>query len=230
MAISPNYYLAADVRELDRLAIEQHGIPGFILMQRAGLAAFNTIKTTWPDTRMVVCFCGSGNNGGDGYVISALAKQNGMEALVIALGNPNALKNDALKAFLLAEENGVRTIPFSELNPSEIIALSKPAVMVDALLGTGLTGAVREDYEKAIDVINNSGWPVLAVDIPSGLCSDTGSVLGNAIRANITVTFIGRKLGQIIAEGPAYCGELLFDDLAVPGEIYTQVSPAMPSI
>jgi len=228
MVKSPNYYLAADVRELDRLAIEQHGIPGFTLMQRAGLAAFDTIRTTWPDTRMVVCFCGSGNNGGDGYAISALAKQNGMEALVIAVGNPNALMNDARKAYLLAEENGVRTLPFSEFNPTEITALSMPAVMVDALLGTGLTGVVRGDYEKAIDVVNNSGWPVLAVDIPSGLCSDSGSVLGNAVKADITVTFIGRKLGQVIADGPAYCGELLFDDLTVPGEIYTQISPAMP--
>ena len=229
MEQSLNYYLAADVRELDRLAIQDYGIPGFILMQRAGQAAFDAIKINWPDTRMVVCFCGSGNNGGDGYVIAALAKQNGMQALAFAVGNPNALKGDARKAYVMARENDVRIIPVSEFNMADIPE-PIPVVLVDALLGTGLSGKVRNDYGKTIELINSSGHPIFAVDIPSGLCSDTGVVLGNAIKADITMTFIGRKLGQIIAQGPEYCGELLFDDLAVPGEIYTQVSPAMPSI
>lgn len=225
-----NYYLAADVRELDRLAIEEYGIPGFTLMQRAGQAAFDAIKNKWPDTNMVVCFCGTGNNGGDGYVISALAKKNGMEALVIALGNLNSLKDDARKAYVTAKENNVRIIPFPEFNPTDLASLPSTTVVIDALLGTGLTGIVRGSYVNAIEFINASDWPVLAADIPSGLCSDSGTVLGNAVKANITVTFIGRKLGQAIAQGPEYCGELLFDDLAVPGEIYTQISPAMPSI
>ena len=230
MTESLNYYLAADVRELDRLAIEEYGIPGFTLMQRAGRAVFDAIKIKWPDTQMIVCFCGSGNNGGDGYVISALAKKNGMEALVIALGNPNSLKDDARKAYLMAVENNACIIPFPELKQADLASLSSTTVVIDALLGTGLTGTVRESYMSAIELINASDWPILAADIPSGLCSDSGTVLGNAVKAKITVTFIGRKLGQAIAQGPEYCGELLFDDLAVPGEIYTQVSPAMPSI
>ena len=97
-------------------------------------------------------------------------------------------------------------------------------MIVDAILGTGLTGQVKGDSLTAIGLINASGLPVLAVDIPSGLCSDTGAILGEAIAADITVTFIGRKLGQVSGEGPRLCGELVFNDLAVPPAIYSQVT------
>lgn len=221
-------YLAAGVRELDRLAIEEHHIPGFVLMQRAGQAAFDALLAQWPQTRGILCFCGNGNNGGDGYVIAALASEKGLDCRVYTLGNPVDLKGDARKAFDLANEKQVPILPFCNEDGSLNIPADLPAgtVIVDALLGTGLAGDVRGAYVTTIDWINQSGCPVLAVDIPSGLCSDTGVILGSAVRADVTVTFIGRKLGQFIAEGPALCGKLVFDDLQVPAAIYGKVNPA----
>lgn len=219
-------YLAADVRELDRVAIEEFGIPGFTLMQRAGTAAFNAMLARWPETRSVLCFCGSGNNGGDGYVIAALARQQGLSVTVIAVGDPERLGGDARQACEMALVEHVPVIPFTAV-ASDISGLLTPdTVIVDALLGTGLTGNVRGDYAAAIEWINASGVPVLAADIPSGLCSDTGSILGAAVRADLTVTFIGCKLGQVTGDGPATCGILVFDDLGVPDGVYAGVSPA----
>lgn len=222
------YYLAADTRELDRLAIEEHGIPGFTLMQRAGRAAFDALLATWPDTRRLVCFCGGGNNGGDGYVIAALAKAAGLDARVVAVGDPAKLTGDARSAFDMARQAGVVATPFSK--PADPAPLGDPAgtVLVDALLGTGLTGPARGDYGDAIAFINDAGCPVLAVDIPSGLDSDTGKRHGACVRADLTVTFIGRKLGLVIADGPACCGRIVFDDLGVPAAIYARVRPARP--
>jgi len=219
-------YLAADVRELDRLAIEEYGIPGFTLMQRAGAAAFNALLDRWPDTRSVLCFCGSGNNGGDGYVMAALARQQGLAATVIAVGNPGNLGADARQAYEMAVAEEVRVIPFASLAADTAGLLVPGTVIIDALLGTGLTGDVRGDFASAIALINASGAPILAADIPSGLCSDTGRILGSAVQADLTVTFIGRKLGQVTGEGPAACGTLVFDDLGVPDGVYTGVSPA----
>lgn len=219
-------YLAAAVRELDRLAIEEYGIPGFELMQRAGRAAFEALRTTWPDAPGLACFCGSGNNGGDGYVIAALARKAGLHAEVIAVGNPENLQGDARHAWQMAIAAGVPVLPFGDRPETGVTALQAGTVIVDALLGTGLTGVVRGDYARAIALINASGHPVLAVDIPSGLCSDTGAILGDAIQADLTVTFIGRKRGQVTGQGPAVCGRLVFDDLGVPPALYERVSPA----
>lgn len=219
-------YLAAHVRELDRLAIEEHGIPGFTLMQRAGAAAFKALLETWPGTRAVLCFCGNGNNGGDGYVIAALARDHGLDATAVAVGNPDSLKDDARLAFDTAVKAGVNIVPFATVDGKLTDFVTTATVIVDAMLGTGLTGDVRGDYAGAIDQINALDIPVLAADIPSGLCSDTGRILGNAVQADVTVTFIGRKLGQVIADGPASCGTLVFDDLKVPDAIYARVTPA----
>lgn len=227
MTLRANHYLARDVRELDRLAIEEHGIPGFTLMQRAGQAAFAAAMHKWPGTTAFCCFCGSGNNGGDGYVIAALAAAQGLKATAVTVGDPDKLGGDAKLAQELAEQKNVSFIPF-DIFYSGHPKLTPTTVLVDAMLGTGLSGEVKGKSRDAIDLINNSDCPVLAIDIPSGLCSDTGRVLGLAVQADLTVTFIGRKLGQSVDQGPALCGELVFDDLGVPGEIYEQVSPVTP--
>lgn len=226
MAGTGEYYLSAQVRELDRIAIEEYGIPGFTLMQRAGQAAFDALLNQWPGTQKVICFCGSGNNGGDGYVIAALAIEQGLQATVIAVGDAGKLQGDARLAFDMATNQGVTVMPFSNLNGDFSSLLSPDLVIVDAMLGTGLTGNVRGDYLSAISLINGAGCPVLAADIPSGLCSDTGVVLGHAVHADLTVTFIGRKLGLVTGKGPEYCGKLVFSDLDVPRAIYNKVVPA----
>ena len=210
-------YLAAGVRELDRIAIQEQGIAGFDLMSRAGQACFDLMRDRWPDATRIVVFCGAGNNGGDGYIVAALAEKAGLEAHVIQLGNTNKIQGDALTAFEFAESAGASFEPFNE----ELSFAGD--VVVDALLGTGLNGAVRPDCAAAIEKINSSGLPVLAVDIPSGLCSDTGVVLGTAVKADTTVSFIGLKQGMFTGQAPDYVGEVVFASLSVPKVVLDQV-------
>jgi NAD(P)H-hydrate epimerase len=211
-------YTAAQTRELDRIAIEDCGIPGIRLMSRAGRASFDLLLAQWPEPEHVHVFCGSGNNGGDGFIVAALARVRGIPVTVYQLGDPDSIVGDAATARNQAVADGVEVQAFS--------AAVAPAsgLVVDALLGTGLSGDVRGAYSTAIDTINNSGLPVLAIDIPSGLCSDTGRVLGTAVSADHTITFIGMKQGLLTAAAPACTGDLHFAGLEVPDTVYAQVA------
>jgi len=210
-------YRAADVRELDRLAIEDRGVPGFTLMRRAARAAFDILLDHFPCPGMLTIVCGPGNNGGDGYVMASIARQQGLAVQVIQCGDLSKGSADAKLARARAEQDGVVFRPFDEQY------IAEPGVVVDALLGTGLSGAVREDYASVINWINRSGLPVLAVDIPSGLCSDSGQVLGAAVAADLTVSFIGMKRGLLTGLGPNQCGQVYYDDLGVPEDIFDDV-------
>ena len=210
-------YRAAQVRELDRMAIDDHGIPGFDLMSRAGEAAFELLRDQWPQARRLCVFCGVGNNGGDGYVIAALAEKAGFEAQVVQVGDVAKTQGDALTALQRARDEGAEFAAFSEGTQY------RADVIVDALLGTGLNGDVRGDYVAAIDTINHSNCPVLAVDIPSGLCSDTGRVLGTAVRADCSISFIGLKQGLLAGQAPDYVGALYFASLQVPEAVLSSL-------
>lgn len=217
-------YSAAQVRDLDARIIAA-GTPGFELMQRAAHAAWRALRRRWPDTGELTVLAGHGNNAGDGYLIAALALRAGWRVRVIAVGDSARLSGDAASAHGEARAAGVDIERWSE-------RCELRGVLVDALLGIGLGGDVREPYASAIGAINASGLPVLAVDIPSGLSADTGQVLGLAVRADLTVTFIGLKLGLFTANGPDLCGELIFDGLdanpaQLPGEPLAQrMTPA----
>tara|TARA_R110000772_G_scaffold171612_4_gene283499 strand:- start:2117 stop:2812 length:696 start_codon:yes stop_codon:yes gene_type:complete len=223
-----DYYTASAVRELDRLAIEKHQIPGFELMMRAGTAAYKALMHKWPTTRELAIFCGTGNNGGDGFIVAALALSNGLQVEIYVAGKLSSITGDARKALDYAESRqaSITSLAGSFKGFAEFKARAKNMVLIDALLGTGLKGHVREPFKEIIHLINTSNLPVLAIDIPSGLCSDTGEILGSAIKADLTVTFIGRKIGLVIAHGPEQTGELIFNSLDVPPEIYAQVKPA----
>jgi ADP-dependent NAD(P)H-hydrate dehydratase / NAD(P)H-hydrate epimerase len=223
MSANTAYYTASAVRELDRIAIEQHGIPAFELMQRAGAAALAALQQQWPAaTRLLVC-CGTGNNGGDGFVIAALAHKVGLETAIYLVGERSSIKAAALQALLMAEAQQV-AIHAADGFPPAASSLTD-TVVVDALLGTGLCGEVRPPFRRLIDAINRSGLPVVSADIPSGLCSDTGAVLGACVKADLTVTFIGRKAGLVLDAGPLHCGRVVFADLGVPSALYAQVQP-----
>ena len=209
-------YTAKETRELDRIAIEDRGIAGIRLMKRAGKATFNALVARWPGSPVTV-FCGAGNNGGDGYVIAALAAEQGVAVQVVQVAPAEKLKGDAKTAYQYAQAAGVPMVPFTECLDLQT------GVLVDALLGTGFQGGVREPFAQAIRQINHSGLPVVAVDIPSGLHSDTGAASEVAVNADLTVTFIGTKRGLLTGRGSALCGELLFSDLEVPADIYDQV-------
>jgi NAD(P)H-hydrate epimerase len=213
-------YRAEQVRELDRLAIVQEKIAGFELMQRAAKAVFGLLLTTYSEPSKITVFCGIGNNGGDGYVLASLARQRGIAVELIQCGDNSRIKGDALLAFKLAQQEAVPMRRFSaDIKVTE-------GVIVDALLGTGLSGDVRGEPAAAIACINASDCPVLAIDIPSGLCSDSGTVLGESVYAEHTVSFIGLKQGLFTAAGPDYTGVVHFAELEIPRSIFEQVAPS----
>ncbi|WP_295803347.1 NAD(P)H-hydrate dehydratase [uncultured Microbulbifer sp.] len=215
-------YRAATVRQLDQLVIGQQQIPGLVLMKRAGRAAFECLRQRWPDLGALQVFCGGGNNGGDGYVIAALAAQRQLPVTVYVGVAAEKLQGEALDAYRFAEQEGVRFVSdLADLPPVE-----KHTVLVDALLGTGFSGALREPVQSAVACINKAAAPVLAVDIPSGLNADTGAA-DEAVRADATVTFIGRKAGLYLGRGPALTGEVVFDDLGAKPDVYRQVAPVL---
>lgn len=213
-------FRAAQVRELDRLAIEQHGVPGYTLMTRAGRAVFHALQRQWPGAKRLAVVCGAGNNAGDGYVVAGLAHQAGLQVTALWLGDPERLRGDAESAYREARQQGVPIQAFA------IAGLQQADVVVDAILGTGLEREVSGDWRQAIEAINALEAGVLAVDIPSGLHADCGSVMGVAVRADLTVSFIGLKQGLFTGEGPTCSGEILFDDLEVPAAIYRAVHPS----
>jgi NAD(P)H-hydrate epimerase len=213
-------YTAAQTRELDRCTIEEHGVPGIVLMSRAASAAFDCLLGVWPNPEFIHVLCGTGNNGGDGFLIADLAHKRGIAVQLYQLGDAAKIGGDALTARKQALANGVPIQPFTP----EGFDLVDDGIIVDAMLGTGLGGDVREPYLAAIESINDSGLPVLAVDIPSGLCSDTGRVLGAAVCADVTVSFIGLKRGLFTLEAPDHTGAIHFTDLQVPTEIYSQLA------
>lgn len=216
-------YRAAQVRELDRLAIEVLGIPGETLMARAGQAAFSVLQQRWPRARALGVLCGVGNNGGDGFVLARLAQAAGYCVQVWQVGEVDRIHGDALGARRQAQAAGVSIEAFTAS------AVSGVEVLVDALLGTGLVGEVTGDWRQAIDAINAAratGSTVMALDIPSGLHADTGHILGAAVQADISVSFIGLKVGLFTAQGPAQCGAIRFADLGLPANLYEQMKPA----
>ena len=212
-------YGPAQVRELDRIAIEEHGIPGYELMCRAGRAVFRAVSDGWPSARRLVALCGGGNNGGDGYVVARLAAEAGLEARVAWLADPEKLRGDARTAWLDARSGGV------PIDPYDASVLADADVIVDALLGTGLERPVEGRWADVIGEISASGRPVVSVDIPSGLSATTGMPLGVAVRAAVTVTFIGLKQGLFTGRGRDLCGPVRYASLGVPDAVHAQVAP-----
>ena len=211
-------YTAAQVRDIDARLIAA-GTPGFDLMQRAAHAAWRALRRRWPGADTLTVLAGRGNNAGDGYLIAVLAQRAGWQVKVLAVGDPQMLQDDAALAFGEARQAGVAVEAWRE-------DAALQGVLVDALLGTGISGEVREPYAAAISAINSSGLPVMAVDLPSGLCADTGRVLGCAVRADLSVSFIGLKLGLFTGEGPDRVGRLVFDDLQASSEILASTAAA----
>jgi len=211
-------YTAAQSRELDRLAIEQEGIAGYTLMKRAAACTFYHLMLKWPSCKRVAVFCGIGNNGGDGYIIAQLAHAKGLHVEVFQLGDIEKQSGDALLARTDMQAKGLQTKPYT------VGSLLNADIIVDAMLGTGLEREVKDGWLSAIQAINLSSAKTVAVDIPSGLHADTGCQLGEAIEADLTVTFIGRKQGLFTADAKGCCGEIIFDSLDVPITLYDQIT------
>ncbi|MEJ2361242.1 MAG: NAD(P)H-hydrate dehydratase [Gammaproteobacteria bacterium] len=207
-------YRAEQVRAMDQYAIKTLGISGTVLMERAGAAAFSLLQQRWPDARSLTIVCGTGNNGGDGFVVARLAAEAGFKVKVLLLGDSNHLQGDALAAFQRLQSVDIEPIAYAR---SKLVTCD---LVVDAILGTGLKGDVSDECRNAIEQINQLGTPVFAIDIPSGINADSGDVQGAAVRAAVTLTFIGVKRGMYTGEAVDYCGEVVFNSLSLPMAVY----------
>jgi len=209
-------YRCAQVKALDKTAIEMQKVGGFELMQTAGQCAFDLLRQEWPDANRITVFCGSGNNAGDGYIVAVLAKLFGCNVQVLTLADPQKLVGDARLAYQWAREHNLSIAAFAPVKNENLIK----GVVVDALLGIGVRGDVRENYAAAIASINSSNRPVLSIDIPSGICGDSGRVLGKAVKAAHTITFIGLKRGMFTADACDYCGNIVYASLGVKAAVF----------
>lgn len=220
-------YSVDSVVQLEQIAINQFGIPAFDLMKRAGEAVFNVIQSRYPQAKKILVICGAGNNAGDGYVVATLARRVGLEVGVISLTDPASLKNEAQLAFQdwLAVADSIDSIDsVDQYSKNDDLSLIENAdLIIDAILGTGLTREVSAQWSKWIDTVNQSLKPVISIDVPSGLYADTGVIATTAIKAEITVCFIGLKQGLFTGQGKDVCGEIIFNDLALPENLFTQV-------
>jgi hydroxyethylthiazole kinase-like uncharacterized protein yjeF len=221
MGHAEGLYSVAQVRAFDAHAIATQGVDGLGLMTRAGEAALGVLRSRWPDARRIVIACGAGNNGGDGYVLGERARMAGLDATVVALADPQSLRGEARAAAERYRAAGGRLQPFA---PG---ALRSADLVVDALLGVGLTQPPRPPFDAAIAAMNGSGWPIFALDLPSGLDGDTGRAPGAVVRASATITFVARKQGLYLADGPACAGEVYYDDLGVAPPDSPPARPAL---
>ncbi len=212
------------VRAVDSWAINTLGIPGVVLMENAGRSCAVLIKDKLKDIAepKVCIFCGTGNNGGDGYVIARHLLNSGFEVVVVICGNREKVKGDAKINLDILERLG-RQVELLNLRdgdaPGRIKAFTADADMVvDGLFGTGLSGQLSDEYKQLIETINACNCPILAVDIPSGLDCDSGSAIGGlgaAIRASYTVTFVAVKKGFASGSAAQYTGEIFVASIGV---------------
>ena len=222
-SLPTNVYSAAELRALDDRAIHEFGIPGYTLMSRAGEAALATLRSCWPQAQRILVVSGPGNNGGDGYVLARLARTQRLQASVVAVGDPSRLSGEAREAFADYIGSGGSV---EQWNGTALEA----DVIVDALFGIGLARAIDGTAAKLIEAINESSAQVFSLDIPSGLHADTGQVLGLAVRAERTMTFIGLKAGFYLGGGPDYTGAVMFDSLGLSPEVYTNAAATLVRI
>lgn len=220
-----NYLFSiAQIRTLEKNAINQCDISEFTLMQRAGKAAFQYLTTKWPKIQNIVIFCGEGNNGGDGLVLAKLAHQNEYKVTVRYVGDSEKFSALTKMAYKDCETIGIAISPF---DPDEHF---EKAILVDALLGIGLNRELSGRYQDAVISINQANLPVLAIDIPSGVNADTGGIYGEAVKAAVTVTFIGLKKGLLTGSAVDYCGTVILDKLNLPLALYEEIYPKVQKL
>jgi NAD(P)H-hydrate epimerase len=217
---------AAQMQTLDRRTISEARIPGLALMERAGAGVVEQLERHFPPLKgkRITIICGKGNNAGDGFVVARLLAQKRVIIQVVTLAKPADLSRDARvmhnRLVRIAKKNVLRTAD----DPNRLHdVLSSSDLIVDAILGTGLSSAVSGLYEGVIQTLNTAGRPVVSVDIPSGLHADTGSALGTTVRADLTVTFGLPKIGLYIGQGIDHAGIVHVADIGIPAAMVDQV-------
>jgi ADP-dependent NAD(P)H-hydrate dehydratase / NAD(P)H-hydrate epimerase len=207
-------YLSGETQAMDRYLIEQHGVSGFTLMNRAARATFDVIQQYAEGRRSLMLICGGGNNGADGLLVAWLAAQKGWQVQCSLIADIERLEHDRARAYNLCVEANIEFVSLPQA------PLGADWIVVDALLGIGWQGPVREQQRTVIEWINECLGPVIAVDMPSGLSANTGAALPIAVKASVTVTFITLKLGLLTHDGPDHAGFIVFNDLGADDAIY----------
>lgn len=214
---------SAQLMQLEHMAINEYGIPSILLMENAALAVLEAVSEALGDvtSKRIVILAGKGNNGGDGLALGRHLVNRGAEVKVFICGDPAELKPDSLLNFRLLK--GLGAAIFQVCGETELrafkLALMTCDLAVDALYGTGFRGALPPVQESYVQALNESGKPVIAVDIPSGLEADTGKIYKDAVRAKVTVTFGLPKLGHFLGRGPEYSGRVQVDKISIPETI-----------
>ncbi|MBP3532057.1 MAG: NAD(P)H-hydrate epimerase [Thermoguttaceae bacterium] len=220
-----------EVRELDARAVVEWKIPSLLLMENAGrglaeifLANAARLNGGVSPRRVLIC-CGKGNNGGDGFVLFRRLELLGVDCRIVAVGTPESYRGDALTNLEIvraATSQNPEKISFFDGSSQAFerleVELTQADWAVDALLGTGATGALRAPFDGIVEALNRSGKPVYAVDIPSGLNADDGTVATDAVRAKLTTTLAVAKPGLWVDAAKVYVGELYVADIGVPVE------------
>ena len=208
-------YPAEVIRSLDQRYRLEYDISGLKLMRKAARSVLDFIVTETPIAQHAQVFCGSGNNAGDGFLIAALLADRGWSVEVFVVGDPAKLSSDAAAAMSICRDSAAMMLGVDDLEDASLM-INSDALIIDALLGLGVSGAVRPAYQSVIAAINAAGAKVIAVDVPSGLNPDTGVADVFCIRATTTVTFIARKIGLYSQDGSEVSGQIVFDDLGLP--------------
>lgn len=219
----PRLLTSQEMRQLDQRAMQEGGVPGSELMERAGARVVEAIRQRWEGLEglAVTVVCGKGNNGGDGFAVGRLLHRAGVEVQVFLAADPAQVRGDARHHLEQMVAGGLPAQPVvaeGEL-PRLSAALAGADLVVDALLGTGSQGAPRPEVARVIEVLARAGRPVVAVDLPSGVEADTGQVPGACVRAALTVTFGLPKVGQLFYPGKGYCGTLVVTDIGLPAPL-----------
>lgn len=224
------YLVCADeMRQMDRTTIESFGLPGRVLMENAGRGATGWLLQKFPDAleKRIAVIAGRGNNGGDGFVMARYLAQKGADVTVFLLAEESKVSGDAAANLKLLSELNVPVVclPDEKTFARKKTALSHQHLFIDAILGTGLRFDVKGLFAKAIDFMNQSGRPVFAVDIASGLDSDTGQPRGVCVKASATATFGFAKAGHVLFPGAAFTGDLAVVDIGIPPFVAAEADP-----
>lgn len=215
------------MRAADRRAIEEHGIPSRELMDNAGRAAYEFIEARFGEMkgRRVLVLAGKGNNGGDGLVVARILSERGADVTVVTLATEeNATEDTAANLKALCEVEGVEILPFTQIE--DVRALDAPEMIVDALLGVGVIGELREPVDLLATWMNQQDAPVIAMDVPTGLNSDTGAASENTVRAGATVAMGALKTGLLLNEGPALSGAVDVAEIGIPDAVLREEATA----
>ena len=200
------------MQKADEYTIHEIGIPSMVLMERAALKTVDILESEQVNLDKTLIVCGSGNNGGDGFAIARLLKEKGYEVTVSFIGREASMSEDCRKQLKIAEKCGVSIV--TSINPKEYTSV------VDAVFGVGLNREIKGTYRENIEKMNSLPGQKIAVDIPSGICSSTGKVLGTAFLAELTVTFACEKLGCILFPGNMYAGKKIIADIGISRKIF----------